>query len=1304
MSALNTITASNSPIIICIGGMHRNGTSTVTKALSALGVALGDSLMPADSGNPTGYWEHTEAVAINEAVLQWLQIQWDSPLIASKTTTALPEPLLERGIDFIQQQTSSVPFAFKDPRTSRLLPFWQTVMQESKERIDARYVITLRNPLDSARSLARRNGIPVIKGLALWIEHMLSMAATVDWDNTIVVEYETLLQHPHNTLHKLHDDLVFLNVLQRSATNTAQETSIEDGIEDFVTNFLDVKKCLSISERSELEEYSAQLPLLIPLYDALQHATREPVSAATQSWFATCWESYGLGSILSNTFSKASAYETESTPACEVERNSSCCSSTKSFCLQLYYDSGSGFNEHEKLHQMVPHGAVKTTFELPQKQITRIRLDTGDTPCVCHLDYAAERNNTTSTQIFPKRHSALSEQDSVYLFQEDPQIEFTLTPDATAVDIALEYIELPATGADTDHYNALIAQLLQAVAPQKQKTHAVEKKAHRLTTQIDELSVESKQHRATIADLTVQLEESQAMHERNAAHLAQKYEGKLKALQQHISKIEKDLTEQATYTAHQRSYLENATQSAAGLRGTVQQIRHENESLRFALEEIRNSITWRTARFFLQPIEHMGWFKKLHNVLKSPKRTNNTVDIALPHTAPVIPERMEHPLCIVIPVYNGVTALENCFNSLMSSYPAPEKNVQFLVINDASPDPAVENLFAMHAFCARPDVTITANRKNLGFTGTANRGITMAEKQDIVLLNSDTEIWARSFHVLQHTAYRNSQIASVTPFTNRGSIASLLNWPDGSDTIFQVPVRDLTAIVEQTAIATPVQSVPTGVGFCMYIKRSALNKVGMLDEKTFGKGYGEENDWSQRAIKKGFHHVICTETYVHHAETQSFTSEEKKQALTNNLAKLNKKHRGYSAQVERYIHSNALDTERNVLLWNILGRSKHYAQRKTILHVLHKSPMNHLGGTELHVRTLTAAQLEHGNIEALWLTPDVDGLRLNLIVPPFESVFSMPIPKQLIDYMLPSILQRADLVHIHHLEGFTESTMAALTDWTDCPKVFTVHDFNCVCPSWNLLRDGEYCASQSIAECTGCEHEHGMFAHRVQYARLLTTCETVIAPSDSTAQIIQRIFKDEVPNLSEKLSTHSHMLPIPVSEPKESRSEAPRVVFLGGLTEAKGSKLVLKSFEQLSSLGFVCEVWGESNFTLPNGVILRRYFSREELHAMSQQYPADIVCIPSIWPETFCYTAYEALCILKAPIICGPHGNPADIVKAHNVGTVMNNCTSSELTEKITHVADNHAEFQQAVNSFIPEMLTKNYAQQYCNVFTQLFS
>src|SRR6185295_13972018 len=141
--------------------------------------------------------------------------------------------------------------------------------------------------------------------------------------------------------------------------------------------------------------------------------------------------------------------------------------------------------------------------------------------------------------------------------------------------------------------------------------------------------------------------------------------------------------------------------------------------------------------------------------------------------------------------------------------------------------------------------------------------------RDVVLLNSDTRVTARWLGKLQEAAYSAPEIATVTPFSNSATICSLPRF---------LETNALPAGWDADAFGRLVESrsrhawprLPTGVGVCLYIKRKALEQVGLFDSKSFGQGYGEESEWCMRALKAGYAHVLDDATFIFHEGQRSF--------------------------------------------------------------------------------------------------------------------------------------------------------------------------------------------------------------------------------------------------------------------------------------------------------------------------------------------------------------------------------------------------------------------------------------------------
>jgi len=190
------------------------------------------------------------------------------------------------------------------------------------------------------------------------------------------------------------------------------------------------------------------------------------------------------------------------------------------------------------------------------------------------------------------------------------------------------------------------------------------------------------------------------------------------------------------------------------------------------------------------------------------------------------------------------------------------------------------------------------NAFNIGFVASVNRGMAHRLDHDVVLLNSDTEVPPGWLQRLRKAAYQRDNIGTVTPFSNCGSLASypVPNMENGMPDFFSVEQLDH---LFQAANAGVSVDIPTGVGFCLFIRRDCLNDTGTFDEVTFGKGYGEENDFCLRASKRGWSHVLAADCFVFHKGRCSF-GEEKDARVKQAYALLVERHSRYPALIQRH--------------------------------------------------------------------------------------------------------------------------------------------------------------------------------------------------------------------------------------------------------------------------------------------------------------------------------------------------------------------------------------------------------------------
>ncbi|MGB0513508.1 MAG: glycosyltransferase family 2 protein [Wenzhouxiangellaceae bacterium] len=258
---------------------------------------------------------------------------------------------------------------------------------------------------------------------------------------------------------------------------------------------------------------------------------------------------------------------------------------------------------------------------------------------------------------------------------------------------------------------------------------------------------------------------------------------------------------------------------------------------------------------------------------------------------------------IVIPVFNAPGALARCIAATAATLPG---DARVIVIDDASNAPGVAAVLEQ---CPSEWRRIR-HARNRGFVATANHGMQLAGDADVLLLNSDTVPAGRWLERMRAALDADARVASVTPFTNNGEIASL------PDFCRAAPVPDdVGRWAEACLQAGPpgYPEIPTAVGFCMLLRRTCLDQVGAFDAEAFGRGYGEENDWCMRARAAGWRHVLCDDAFVAHQGNASFGPlglGPDDSAMQRLLAR----HPGYLDEVRRFIDADPLsDARRRVL-------------------------------------------------------------------------------------------------------------------------------------------------------------------------------------------------------------------------------------------------------------------------------------------------------------------------------------------------------------------------------------------------------
>ncbi|TMH14091.1 MAG: glycosyltransferase, partial [Betaproteobacteria bacterium] len=420
---------------------------------------------------------------------------------------------------------------------------------------------------------------------------------------------------------------------------------------------------------------------------------------------------------------------------------------------------------------------------------------------------------------------------------------------------------------------------------------------------------------------------------------------------------------------------------------------------------------------------------------------------------------MAHPpspaIDIIVPVYNAVDDLKRCVDSILL---CTNGDYRLLLIDDASPDPAIGAYFEEIRSRGLPQVDCVSNENNIGFTLTANRGMSSARAgADVVLLNSDTIVTRGWLDKLVRCAQSDPCIGTITPFSNNAEICSLPRFCENNP---WPPERDAEPMVRALELAAvpSYPELPTGVGFCLYIRRTLIDSIGSFDP-VFGLGYGEENDFCMRAAGAGFRNVLCDDAFVVHLGGSSFGAK-RSDLARRNMAILLEHHPDYLDLVGAYIAADPLRPLRELAL-------THYRRLTNplpgLLHVIH----GHGGGTEYHVRALIASSSSAFHHYLLIAIGDEWQLEEHAEGEIRSYDFQRLIHERWGEF-LSGLCARfgIELIHLHNISGCRDGLISALAE-TELPYGYTVHDLNFACPTITFLNaEQNYCGA--VTDATVC--------------------------------------------------------------------------------------------------------------------------------------------------------------------------------------------------------------------------------------------
>lgn len=193
---------------LLVVGMHRSGTSAITRILSLCGAQLPDHLMPSSKHNPRGYYESQRIYDLHEELLAELGSAWDDvgPLPTGWLSGPTGGRWVERFVAAVREEFGAAPFlTLKDPRVCRLVPLWLRIL--ATLGYQPNFVIPVRNPLDVAASLQVAEGTAEAKGLLLWLQYFLAAERETRGHPRSFVGYDALLRDWRVVVERISRDL-----------------------------------------------------------------------------------------------------------------------------------------------------------------------------------------------------------------------------------------------------------------------------------------------------------------------------------------------------------------------------------------------------------------------------------------------------------------------------------------------------------------------------------------------------------------------------------------------------------------------------------------------------------------------------------------------------------------------------------------------------------------------------------------------------------------------------------------------------------------------------------------------------------------------------------------------------------------------------------------------------------------------------------------------------------------------------------------------------------------------------------------
>ncbi|MBE5900088.1 MAG: glycosyltransferase [Lachnospiraceae bacterium] len=624
------------------------------------------------------------------------------------------------------------------------------------------------------------------------------------------------------------------------------------------------------------------------------------------------------------------------------------------------------------------------------------------------------------------------------------------------------------------------------------------------------------------------------------------------------------------------------------------------------------------------------------------------------------PSRINGVFDIIIPVYNGFEYFDGLFKSIKKT----NCNYHVYIVDDCSSDERVLPYLKEYA-AHNSNVTLIQNNENLGFVKSVNKALKLSNN-DVIIVNTDVVLPQYWLERIVKPIKDHKEIATVTPFTNSGTICSFPNFCENNDIYLNRTIEEIDQTFSKVSPSYTI--VPTGVGFCMAMSRTAINTIGFFDDETFNKGYGEENDWCQRAIKAGFINVITENLFVWHKHGGSFLSEDKKRFLKENEKKLLNKHPQYNNDVGYYFRSDPHKHIRNCIKWFLAYQH----QEPYYLALDHDWG----GGANLYLYNEIDKYNQQGfqtiilkyNIgEGLYLELNCNKTTISSLY--FNSLSDIEIFVKNFNIKKIIVNELISFKNIVDIQQFILKEKKKLS----CDVLYLVHDFYCICPSMYLLDNtNQHCWFANLEKCNECcinNKNNNKFAPwndsitnwRENWGNFLHQCDEIRVFSNNSKKYLEYYYGE----LCYEVVPHKVDYIEPIKQVQND--DIITIAIIGNFMFAKGADLVCEMSNIIKERNInarIIVIGDNTDKYKCENIEFYGSYERENLGRILEDYNTDIIAITSICPETFSYTTEEAMA-LNLPVACYNIGAPAERISKYQKGIIVEKLDAINMLDEI---------------------------------------